>query len=331
VSGAVLGRVATAIVVAASLGAGPARADDGGAELQKRGETALAGGDVEAATSFFKKARKADPAVAFDADWGLARAALARGDLKQALEIADRLSKDPAPAEKRAALAMLRGVALSRRASKDDLDAAEAAFLAAADATPSSPAPLYSLGVLQITRGRKDEGLATLERCRALAPGSDVARQAARIVRHPSAAGRKLAPEFSLTTLSGEALALADLEGRVVLIDFWATWCPPCVASVDELRSLRRRWPPERLAIVSISADTDDAAWRSFVAKNGMTWPQYRDADAGVGRAFGVHALPTYVLVDADGVEIRRLRGQDPRHSVLFRLKEDLEEILGKP
>jgi thioredoxin-like negative regulator of GroEL len=324
-------RLATAALLAGVVGAGPARAADSATDLLNRGETALAVGDVATATSLFRKARKIDPGVASEADWGLARVALARGELKQALQIADRLSREPARAERRAALAMLRGLVLSRSASEEDLDAAEAAFLAAAETTPSSPAPLYDLGVLQITRGRKDEGLATLLRCRALAPDSDLARRAERIVRHPSAAGRKLAAEFSFTTLSGEALALADLEGRVVVLDFWATWCPPCVASVDELKALRRRWPAERLAIVSISADTNDAAWRAFVAKNGMTWPQYRDADARVARAFSVHAFPTYVLVDPEGVEIRRLEGLDPRHSVLYRLRDTLEEILGKP
>jgi thiol-disulfide isomerase/thioredoxin len=154
--------------------------------------------------------------------------------------------------------------------------------------------------------------------------------RAARIVRKPGLAGKSLAPDFAITTLSGETITLAGLEGKIVLLDFWATWCPPCVASVGELRDLRRAWPEERLALVSVSVDEDETAWRQFVAGHGMTWPQYRDTDERLVLAFRVSAFPTYVLLDGDGAEVRRVSGLDERHSVGFRLQRELEAVLGK-
>ena len=324
--------VAAAVVLtAAALAVTPARAEDDAAELLKRGEAALAAGDGQEATALFRKARKVDPTTASEADWGLARAALARGDRKKALDLVQGLTRAPLPPERVAAAMMLKGLVLSKSDSPVDLDAAEAAFRAATEAAPASPTPLYNLGVLQITRGRKEEGLATLERCREAAPGSDLARRAARVVRKPGIAGKTLAPDFAITTLSGETLTLAGLEGRVVLLDFWATWCGPCVASVAELRDLRRKWPEDRLALVSVSVDRDEPAWKQFVASHGMKWPQFRDADDRLTRVYQVRAFPTYVLVDGDGVEVRRLQGLDERQSIGFRLQRELEAVLGKP
>jgi peroxiredoxin len=307
-----------------------ARAADDAAALLKRAEAALAEGAAGDAVELFRKARKIDPAVAPQADWGLARAALATGDRRRALDLANALLRVPGPPDQLAALQLLKGLALSKSHAPSDLDDAEAAFRAAAEAAPASPAPLYNLGVLQVTRGRTEEGVATMERCRAAAPTSDLALRAARIVRNPRLAGKTLAPDFTIKTLSGETLTLADFEGKVVLLDFWATWCPPCVASVGELRDVRRDWPEDRLALVSVSVDRDDAVWREFVAGHGMTWPQYRDRDERLVRAFRVSAFPTYVLLDADGAEVRRVSGLDERHSVGFRLQRELEAVLGR-
>ena len=99
---------------------------------------------------------------------------------------------------------------------------------------------------------------------------------------------------------------------------------------MGELRDLRRKWPEERLALISVSVDDDEAAWRGFVAGHGMTWPQHRDADGRLASAFRVSAFPTYILLDGDGVEVRRLSGLNERQSVGYRLQRELEGVLGK-
>jgi len=308
-----------------------ADAAEDAAQVLRLAEAALAAGRAREAADLFKKARKLDPAVEPDAAWGLARAAFVSGDRKKAVAQVDAILAAPAPPKRRAQALTLKGVALSKGDARRELDEAEAAFRAATEADPRDPTPLYNLGVLQITRGRTEEGVATLERCRAAAPSSEIARRAERVARNPRVAGKTLAPEFRVTTLAGGELSLRDLEGRVVLLDFWATWCPPCVASVGELRDLGKAWPEDRLAIVSISVDRDDDAWRSFVNGNGMTWPQCRDADERLARVFRVSSFPTYVLLDGDGVEVRRVSGLDERQSIGFRLRQELEGLLGRP
>jgi thiol-disulfide isomerase/thioredoxin len=323
---------ATAVLLALCLVASPSGgAAENAAEVLRRAEAALSAGRAREATLLFKKARKLDPALEPDAAWGLARAALASGDRKTAVALAEEVLADPTPSKRRAQALTLKGVALSKSDATGDLDEAEAAFRAATEADPRDPTPLYNLGVLQLTRGRTEEGLATLGRCREVAPSSELAHRADRVARNPRLAGKTLAPEFRIKTLSGQELTLGDLEGRVVLLDFWATWCPPCVASIDELRDLRRAWPEDRLAVVSISVDQDEDVWRSFVAANRMSWPQYRDADERLSRAFRVSSFPTYVLLDGDGVEVRRVFGLDEQRSIGFRLRTELESLLGRP
>jgi peroxiredoxin len=101
----------------------------------------------------------------------------------------------------------------------------------------------------------------------------------------------------------GEHIALEDLRGKVVLIDFWATWCPPCVESVPEIRNLYKRYSKEgNFVIIGISSDDDEQEWRDFTAKNKMVWPQYRDKDHRIVSAFGIRAFPTYILIDHEGI-----------------------------
>ena len=317
-------------ILALAAGVSPVVADDAAA-LMKRGEAALSAGAAAEAAGLFEKARKADPAVALEASWGLARAAFARGEHKKALEIANTLVQAEKRRDRLAAVLMFKGVVLSKSEVARDLAEAEAVFRSAAELAPTSPAPLYSLGVLQIVGGRLEEGVATLQQCSAVAPDTDLAHRAARIVRKPTLAGKTLAPDFKILTLSGETVTPAALEGRVVLLDFWATWCPPCVASVSEIKALRRKWPEDQFALVSVSADRDEAAWRRFVAGHGMSWPQYRDADHRLTDAFRVSGFPTYVLLDRDGAEIRRLVGLNERQTVGYRLQQELDALLGKP
>ena len=73
--------------------------------------------------------------------------------------------------------------------------------------------------------------------------------------------------------------------------------------------------------------DEDDGAWRSFVGKNGMSWPQCRDVEGAVARLLGVRAYPTYFVIDGEGIIRKELRGTDPRQSVGYRLRSTLAEL----
>ena len=79
--------------------------------------------------------------------------------------------------------------------------------------------------------------------------------------------------------------------------------------------------------LISVSADDDENAWREFVAHKKMDWAQYRDADKTIRSAFGIHAFPTYLVIDGDGIIKQRISGLDPQESVVHRLKATLAQM----
>ena len=118
------------------------------------------------------------------------------------------------------------------------------------------------------------------------------------------------APDFSVTTADGEYIALEDLRGKVVLVDFWGTWCPPCVASVPSLRDLHKRYAKENsFVMIGISVHDEEDRWHAFTARNQMVRPQYLDRDGKIQRAFGVNRFPTYILIDHEGIVRFRVSG----------------------
>ena len=137
-------------------------------------------------------------------------------------------------------------------------------------------------------------------------PGArDVDRQRAlRYASQPELARAKMAPAFAITTVDGKHITLDDLQGRVVLLDFWATWCAPCREALPHMRDVAKKFQGEPLIVLSVSLDDDEQKWKDFVTKNEMTWPQYRDGGfkGPIAQLFGVQAIPQTFTIDADGV-----------------------------
>ena len=129
-------------------------------------------------------------------------------------------------------------------------------------------------------------------------------QRALRYISDPELARARMAPPFSVTTMDGQSVSLDELRGKVVLIDFWATWCPSCREAVPHIQKIAKKFQGEPLVILSVSLDEDEQKWKDFVAKNEMTWPQYRDASlkGALATSFGVHAIPQTFTIDADGV-----------------------------
>jgi peroxiredoxin len=93
------------------------------------------------------------------------------------------------------------------------------------------------------------------------------------------------------------------------------------------LKDLTRKYANAKVVLISISADKDEKAWRNFIAKKNMDWPQYRDADNGVMKLLAVRAFPTYLVIDGDGFIKQRITGMDPQETVVHRLKATLQAM----
>ena len=198
------------------------------------------------------------------------------------------------------------GLALQASAEKKDqkkLQAAEAAFRHALTIEGATPLVHYNLGVTLLQLHRDAEGIAEINQYIKAQPNGPFVTKARKIVENPRRARENYAPDFSFTSLQGEYISLDDLRGKVVVLDFWGTWCRPCVDSVPELRSMHKKYSKEpSFVLIGISSDTDDERWKEFTEKNKMVWPQYRDRDRRILRAFNVREFPTYVVIDHEGI-----------------------------
>jgi peroxiredoxin len=206
-----------------------------------------------------------------------------------------------------------RGTAFQSLAEKDPskLQDAERDFRAALAADPESRvADLhFNLGVVLMKQRRDDEGIAELKMEIAQRANGSTAEDARALIANPRRARETFAPDFSLKAADGQAISLESLRGKVVLLDFWGTWCPPCVRAVPSLRKLQKAHANDPFVIVGVSSDKDAKAWSAFTAKNGMVWPQYWDDRKEMQRTFGVKVFPTYVLIDGEGIERLRVSG----------------------
>ena len=114
---------------------------------------------------------------------------------------------------------------------------------------------------------------------------------------------------FTVTALDGSKFNLDAMGGRVVLIDFWATWCGPCNEELPHMKKIAKEFAGQPLVIISVSWDSDETKWKNFIAKNEMTWIQYRDADHRLSNLFEINSIPHYFTIDSDGVLTAEMLG----------------------
>jgi len=132
----------------------------------------------------------------------------------------------------------------------------------------------------------------------------------------------RLAPAFTVRSLEGKTLRLDSLRVRgPVVLDFWATWCKPCVAAIPELEQTARDLSPRGLTVLGVSVDgpRNYAKVRPFVAKLGISYPVTLDEDGALQEKYQVRSIPTTVLIARGGAIVKVVQGYRPGESQTLR------------
>jgi len=151
--------------------------------------------------------------------------------------------------------------------------------------------------------------------------------------RDPSPEKERAAPDFLLETLGGSTLRLSDLQGKAVLINFWATWCQPCRSEVPHLVAAYDRYRQEGLEIVAVNLQEDEGTISRFVQEFGLQFPVVIDRSGDVADKYRVIGIPTSFFIDRSGV-VRSIYtgpfvGQQSRQGIgESDLAQRIEEIL---
>ena len=110
------------------------------------------------------------------------------------------------------------------------------------------------------------------------------------------------APAFDAVTLAGQPIAMADFKGRVVLVDFWASWCEPCREEFPEFESLYQEFRDRGVEIIAVSVDRKRENAEAFLAKHPVTFAVVHDKDRAIADRFKPRAMPTAYIIDQAGV-----------------------------
>lgn len=168
-------------------------------------------------------------------------------------------------------------------------------------------------------------GLTMMRRVRSGAPPPPTS--AAQPPAVPALRG-KPAPNFELPDLKGSKVHTTDFKNKVLLVNFWATWCSPCIVEIPWFIEFQQKYGPQGLQVIGISLDeagTKDVV--PFVEKHKMTYPVLLGNDSTAELFGGIMGLPTTFIVDRDGKYYSMHRGLVSRESV----EEELQNLLGKP
>jgi thiol-disulfide isomerase/thioredoxin len=306
----------------------PAAPDPSLDELHK-GDTAYSSGKFSEALDAFKNADKISHNSCFACMLRISMAYSSMRKYHDAAEAADKAISLSATDRQRAQAHNMKGRAYLGQIEIDAkmLSLAEQEFRAASEADQSVPIYHFSLGVALLKESRDSDGVQELQKFIDLGPSAQQTEElqlARQWVIQPGRARGNYAPDFHLSTAQGDEISLASLKGKIAVLDFWATWCPPCREALPDLKDLVKKYPPDRFALISVSVDQDEAAWRDYVEKKKMTWLQYHDIKSELYHTFDLHVIPTYIVIAGDGSIIERVQGTDPQQSISYRLKNIL-------
>jgi tetratricopeptide (TPR) repeat protein len=195
------------------------------------------------------------------------------------------------------------GVALYLQNDKKVFEEAIRAFNRSIELSKGKvPKAYYNLGYTLIKAGREEEGKAALKAYLEANPSASDASAVQAVIANPKLAGVNFAPVFKIKTRAGDELSLEKLKGKIVLLDFWATWCVPCLVEMPEVKKMWKKYGGDKFVIIGVSIDDDEAAFEKYVEAEQLSWPQYLDTSNQMSRLYNVRSIPHTVLIDHEGI-----------------------------
>ncbi|WP_245860639.1 peroxiredoxin family protein [Candidatus Chloroploca asiatica] len=173
---------------------------------------------------------------------------------------------------------------------------------------------VVGLGLIVLTRVRPDQPVALAE------PG------AASVATVPAPREGHPAPDFTLLDLTGQPVQLADLRGQVVLINIWATWCPPCRAEMPMIQASYEQYRDQGFTVLAVNSREDAATVAGYMEASGLTFPALLDLDGTVSNAYQARVMPSSFFVDRAGVIRAVYRGPLARSVIAGTVEQLLAE-----
>lgn len=117
------------------------------------------------------------------------------------------------------------------------------------------------------------------------------------------------APSFTVRTETGEEISRSRFGGKLLVLNFWATWCPPCVEELPSLKEFHKQFAGEGVVVLGISVDENERAYREFLRQHEVTFPTSRDPEANISSRYGTYKYPETYIINAEGRVVQKIIG----------------------
>ena len=115
------------------------------------------------------------------------------------------------------------------------------------------------------------------------------------------------APNFSVVTESGKHMTRSDFGGKLLVLNFWASWCPPCIDELPSLNEFTKQYAPQGVVVLGVSIDKNEKLYRNFLQARQVAFPTARDPENDIGASYGTFQIPETYLINKDGKVLEKV------------------------